>query len=205
MSLFKTIATTTLLLGLTTIALAGGGGDYQIMLTNEQMAQRLDKYDTLKFVNYSKTYDEKTGQFHYEFPNEFVLFNNKVELLRLELGMHYTDEADWHLWRARHDPDQVNIITNSDKEKMIILISTIVDDRKKAEELFEELHSAYLEEYEEYKTLPECQKYCRISATVEYENKGIRLRGTINERGPLTNIPENRHSIDIFFLGDYRY
>lgn len=194
----------TLLVFNTTICLASGGY-YQVMLTNEQMAQRLDKYDTLKFVKYSKTYDKTTGQFHYNFPDEFILFNNKVELLRLELGLSYTDEADWQLWMDRHDPNKVNIMTNSDKEKMIILISTITDDRQKAEKLFEELYSTYLERYEKLKDLPECKQYCPISVTIQYEDKDIDLRGKINESNILQNYPKNRHSIDIFFIADYRY
>lgn len=122
------------------------------------------------------------------------------------LGEHYTDEADWQLWMDRHNPDKVNIMTNSDKEKMIILISTITDDRKKAEKLFEELYLAYLERYEKLKDLPECKQYCPISVTIQYENKDIDLRGKIDERNILQNYPENRHSIDIFFfIADYRY
>ncbi|OOR87843.1 hypothetical protein LP123_02355 [Moraxella bovis] len=91
-------------------------------------------------------------------------------------------------------------MTNSDKEKMIILISTITDDRQKAEQLFNELYLAYLERYEKLKDFPECKQYCPISVTIQYENRDIDLHGKIDERNILQNYPENRHSIDIFLL-----
>lgn len=202
MKLFK-IITTIAVLSLTSLSHAMSY--YKVMLSDEQMAQRLDKYDTLKFIKYSKVYDEKKDKIRYEFPERYLLSENGITHIRFFLGEHYTDEADWRLWMDRHDPDKVNIMTNSDKEKMIILISTITDDRQKAEQLFEELHLAYLKKYEKLKDLPECKKYCPISVTIQYENKDIDLHGKIDERNILQNYPENRHSIDIFFIADYRY
>ncbi|STZ00650.1 Uncharacterised protein [Moraxella lacunata] len=197
MKLFK-IMTAIAVLSLTSLSHAMSY--YKVMLSDEQMAQRLDKYDTLKFFKYTTVYDEIKDKIRYEFPERYLLSENGITHIRFFLGERYTDEADWRLWMDRHDPNKVNIMTNSDKEKMIILISTITDDRQKAEQLFNELYLAYLERYEKLKDLPECKQYCPISVTIQYEDKDIDLHGKIDERNILQNYPENRHSIDIFFI-----
>ncbi|OPH35852.1 hypothetical protein B5J94_08550 [Moraxella lacunata] len=198
MKLFK-IMTAIAVLSLTSLSHAMSYY-YKVMLSDEQMARHLDKYDTLKFFKYTTVYDEIKDKIRYEFPERYLLSENGITHIRFFLGERYTDEADWQLWMDRHDPNKVNIMTNSDKEKMIILISTITDDRQKAEQLFNELYLAYLERYEKLKDLPECKQYCPISVTIQYEDKDIDLHGKIDERNILQNYPENRHSIDIFFI-----
>ncbi|MDO4250241.1 MAG: hypothetical protein Q4C68_01880, partial [Moraxella sp.] len=173
MKLFRTMITVALLAVLTTLSHASYYSYYKVMLSDEQMAQRLDKYDTLKFIKYSRTYDEAKYEIRYEFPEKYLLSENGITQIRFILGENYTDEADWRLWMDKRDPKKVNIITNSDKEKMIILISTITDDRQKAEQLFNELYAGYLKEYEERKNLPECQEYCGILEIIKYEDKKI--------------------------------
>ena len=197
MKLFK-IMTAIAVLSLTSLSHAMSY--YKVMLSDEQMARHLDKYDTLKFFKYTTVYDEIKDKIRYEFPERYLLSENGITHIRFFLGERYTDEADWRLWMDRHDPNKVNIMTNSDKEKMIILISTITDDRQKAEQLFNELYLAYLERYEKLKDLPECKQYCPISVTIQYEDKDIDLHGKINESNILQNYPKNRHSIDIFFI-----
>ncbi|OPH37900.1 hypothetical protein [Moraxella equi] len=138
MKLFKIITTFVVWLGLVTISHAKSY--YNVMLSDEQMARHLDKYDTLKFFKYTTVYNEIKDKIRYEFPERYLLSENGITHIRFFLGERYTDEVDWQLWMDRHDPDKVNIMTNSDKEKMIILISTITDDRQKAEQLFNKLY-----------------------------------------------------------------
>lgn len=79
MKLFK-IITAIAVLSLTSLSHAMSY--YKVMLSDEQMAQRLDKYDTLKFIKYSKVYDEKKDKIRYEFPERYLLSENGITHIR---------------------------------------------------------------------------------------------------------------------------
>lgn len=80
MKLFKIITTFVLWLGLVTISHAMSY--YNVMLSNEQMARRLDKYDTLKFFKYTTVYNEIKDKIRYEFPERYLLSENGITHIR---------------------------------------------------------------------------------------------------------------------------
>ncbi|AWY19404.1 hypothetical protein [Moraxella bovis] len=80
MKLFK-IMTAIAVLGLTSLSHAMSYY-YKVMLSDEQMARHLDKYDTLKFFKYTTVYDEIKDKIRYEFPERYLLSENGITHIR---------------------------------------------------------------------------------------------------------------------------
>ncbi|OPH35673.1 hypothetical protein [Moraxella equi] len=137
-----------------------------------ELINRIQKYDDTKFIRYreEKINDYKSSYYFYDDdPDYFV--RNERGIIRIGYPFVLRREMV-------NNPALFNYISDKEKEEAITIIAIGIDDKEKAREIFNRLHTEYLKEYEDKK---DCLN-CFVESNVIHNNINIIMHGEVNKK-----------------------
>lgn len=158
----------TVLLSLPTIGYTSPNLAIKPYFGREELFRRVQKYDQTKFIQYREVkLDENKSTYYFK----DYFFSDERGIIRMGYPFVLRREM-------ANNPVLFNYISDKEKEEAITIIAIGIDDKEKAREIFNKLHTEYLTEYENKK---DCLN-CFIESSIIYNNINIIMHGEVNKK-----------------------